>query len=156
MERAHIFVFTFILIFFSNERANPKTKESIWCGVILMKLYTHPSYTNRFRIEIWLEACNWISKTIKTAISAIKSRLRLSRQRKKQHFRKEISDDRIWLLGSLLMKIMMPQNSFWRSWPIKTYNVFFSIRPYFSMTKVSTSLSLHAFLLDAFHYLFFS
>ena len=32
MERVHNF-FIFILIFFSNKRANPKTKELIWCGL---------------------------------------------------------------------------------------------------------------------------
>ena len=41
-------------------------------SIILLKIYPHPSYTNRFRIEIQLEVCNRISKTIKTAISAIK------------------------------------------------------------------------------------
>ena len=52
------------------------------------------------------------------------------------------------------MKIMMPTNSFCRSWPMKTQNVIFSLRPYFSMAKVPTSVSL--FLLDAFYYCFFS
>ena len=56
--------------------------------------------------------------------------------------------------GTLLMRLKIPQNSFCRSWPIKTQNVISSLRPYLSIAKVPTSLSL--FLLDAFHYCFFS
>ena len=55
---------------------------------------------------------------------------------------------------TLLMKIKMPQNSFCRSWPIKTHSVIFSLCPYFCIAKVPTSLSL--FVLDAFHLCFFS
>ena len=39
--------FTFILIFFSNERANPKTKEWIWCGLTNTTQYyiLHKTFT---------------------------------------------------------------------------------------------------------------
>ena len=46
MEREHN-IFTFISIFFSNERANPKAKESSLCGLIWNKIEQHHDNTNK-------------------------------------------------------------------------------------------------------------
>ena len=53
MERAHIF-FYFYFNFLSNERANPKTKESIWCGlsIIFNRRDSHGLYFDFYDVFI--------------------------------------------------------------------------------------------------------
>ena len=57
------YFFTFISIFFSNERANPKTKESIWCGLIIMILNFIVTMSNPLNVYLKMLISNHVLLT---------------------------------------------------------------------------------------------